>query len=433
VAIATGVVFGLAPAWRATRVNAQAAMKTADRTIAEGHSRFTAGKALVVVQITLALVLVMSAGLLLGSFRELATLDPGFRSQGVLLASLDLRNADYPDEQVGAVKREILERLRAAPGVRSASASEITPISGAGWNGGIAVDGFAPRDERDNLVFFNAVAPDFFATLRTPLLAGREFTSSDRSGSVPVAVINEALAKKFFGSRNPLGARIGLLRPGEAETHDFVEVVGIVADTKYGSLREDTRELLYLPMTQSGWNRPGLNVELRTDGAAASLIPTVEAVSAAVSPRISLEFTTLAGQVASSLSRERLLATLSGFFGGLALLLAAVGLYGTLSYNVARRRNEIGIRMALGAASGAVLRSVLREAGVLVVLGLLLGGVAAWASTRFVASFLYGLSPTDATVFVVSVLALVVAAAIAAALPAWRATRVDPMVALRAE
>ncbi|HET8657066.1 MAG TPA: ABC transporter permease, partial [Longimicrobiaceae bacterium] len=316
VAIVTGVVFGLAPAWRATRVDAQAAMKAADRTIAEGHSRFTAGKALVVVQITLSLVLVMSAGLLLGSFRKLATLDPGFRSQGVLLADLDLRNADYPDEQLGAVKREILERLRAAPGVRAASASEITPISGAGWNGAISVGGFEPRDQRDALVFFNAVAPDFFATLRTPLLAGREFTSGDRSGSVPVAVINEALAKKFFGSRNPLGARIGLVQPGAAETHQFVEVVGIVADTKYTSLREDPRELLYLPMSQAGWDRPSINVELRTDGAAASLIPTVEAVSAAVSPRISLEFTTLAGQVASSLSRERLLATLSGFFGG---------------------------------------------------------------------------------------------------------------------
>ncbi len=433
VATLTGVVFGLAPAARATRVDAQAAMKASDRTIAEGQSRFTLGKALVVGQITLSLLLVMGAGLLLGSFRKLATLDPGFRSDGVLLATLDLRKLDLPDEQLGPEQREILERLRAAPGVLSASAADITPISGAGWNGNISVDGFTPSGPRDDMVFFNAVAPDFFATLRTPLLAGRDFSSTDRSGSAPVAIVNESLARKFFGTKSPLGARIGLGNPVRPEEMKYVEVVGVVRDTKYGSLREESRELLYLPQAQEGAGPPELNVVLRADGPADGLIPAVKAVSAEIDPRISLRFTTLSAQLASSLSRERLLATLSGFFGALALLLAAVGLYGTISYRVARRRNEIGIRMALGAARGTVLRMVFGEIGVMVGAGLVLGVIAAVGVTRLIASFLYGLSPMDPVVLAASALALALTTIAAGAIPAWRATQVDPMTALREE
>jgi predicted permease len=432
VATLTGVLFGLAPAARATRVDAQAAMKASDRTIAEGQSRFTLGKALVVGQITLSLLLVMGAGLLLGSFRKLATLDPGFRSDGVLLASMDLRKLDLPDEQLGPERREILQRLRAAPGVRSASAADITPISGAGWNGNISVDGFTPSGPRDEMVYFNAVAPDFFSTLRTPLLAGRDFSATDRSGSAPVAIINESLARKFFGARNPLGERIGLGNPVRPEEMKYVEVVGVVGDAKYGSLREEPRELLYLPQAQESVGS-GLDVVLRADGPADGLIPTVKAVSAEMDPRISLRFTTLSEQVAASLSRERLLATLSGFFGALALLLAAIGLYGTISYRVARRRNEIGIRMALGAARGTVLRMVFGEIGAMVGAGLVLGVIAAVALTRLIASFLYGLSPMDPMVLAASALALALTTIAAGAVPAWRATQVDPMTALREE
>jgi predicted permease len=432
VATLTGVLFGLAPAARSTRIDAQAAMKASDRTIAEGHSRFTLGKALVIGQITLSLLLVMGAGLLLGSFRKLATLDPGFRSDGVLLASMDLRNLDLPDEQLGPERREILERLRTAPGVRSASAADITPISGAGWNGNISVDGFTPSGPRDDVVYFNAVAPDFFSTLRTPLLAGRDFDVTDRSGSAPVAIINESLARKFFGARNPLGQRIGLGSPKHPEEMKYVEVVGVVRDTKYGSLREESRELLYLPQAQESGGS-NLDVVLRADGPADGLIPTVKAVSAEIDPRISLRFTTLSDLVASSLSRERLLATLSGFFGALALLLAAIGLYGTISYRVARRRNEIGIRMALGAARGAVLRMVFGEIGAMVGAGLVLGAIAAMAVTRLIASFLYGFSPMDPAVLAASALTLALTTIAAGAVPAWRATQVDPMTALREE
>jgi ABC-type antimicrobial peptide transport system permease subunit len=209
-------------------------------------------------------------------------------------------------------------------------------------------------------------------------------------------------------------------------------VVGVVRDTKYGSLREEARELLYLPQAQESGGS-SLDVVLRTDGRADGLIPAVKAVSAEIDPRISLRFTTLSEQVAASLSRERLLATLSGFFGALALLLAAIGLYGTISYRVARRRNEIGIRMALGAARGTVLRMVFGEIGAMVGAGLMLGVIVATAVTRLIASFLYGFSPMDPMVLAASAIALALTTIAAGAVPAWRATKVDPMAALREE
>jgi predicted permease len=433
IAMVTAILFGLAPAWRSTRVSPQMAMKASDRSITEGPSRFTLGKALVIGQITLSLVLVRGAGLLLGSFRKLATLDPGFRSDGVLIASMDLRKLDLEEEALGAAREDILERLRSTPGVRAASAAQITPISGAGWNGNIAVDGFTPSGDRDAMVFFNAVTTDFFATLRTPLLAGRDFGDADRAGSAPVAIVNESLARKFFTGRSPLGQRIGLGDPANPEKLSFVEVIGVVRDTKYGSLREETRELLYLPMSQAGLGWSGLDVVLRADGPANGLIPAVKTVSADIDPRISLRFTALSDQLSTSLSRERLLATLSGFFGALALLLAAIGLYGTISYSVARRRNEIGIRMALGAARGNILRTVFGEMGRLMTVGLVLGGMAAVAVTRLISSFLYDVSPTDPTVLAASALTLAAVMVAAGAIPAWRAARVDPMTALREE
>jgi putative ABC transport system permease protein len=435
VAVATAVLFGLAPAWRSSRVEPQAAMKANDRTIAEGHSRFSLGKALVVGQITLSLVLLITAGLFLGSFRKLATLDPGFRSEGVLVANLDLRAAAFGEGAIEGAKEQLLERLRAAPGVRSASASEIVPISGSGWNGPIDVDGFEPQHERDNMIYFNAVTDDFFATMGTPLLAGREFAASDRAGSPPVAVINEATARKFFRDRNPLGERVALGSPGGPTPGEDseVEIVGVVRDTKYRSLREETRELMFLPIRQSGFGGPAMTFELRSDGAAEALIPTVTRITAEISPRISLSYSVLSDVIASTLSRERLMATLSAFFGALALLLAVVGLYGTMAYSVARRRSEIGIRMALGADRAKLLRMVLAEAGRLIVAGLALGSVVALLSTRLVAAFLYGLTPNDPTTLALSVLTLAAVALAAGLLPAWRAARLDPMAALREE
>jgi putative ABC transport system permease protein len=433
VATGTAVLFGLVPAWRSARVDPRVAMKANDRSIAEGHSRFGVGKALVVGQIALSLVLVVGAGLLLGTFRRLATLDPGFEPAGVLLASVDMGSAGLPEEELPRVKREILERLRATPGVESASASVFTPLSGGGWNGMVEVEGYAPAGPRDAEVFFNGVSDGFFRTLGAALLAGRDFGEGDGAGSPPVAIVNESFMRKFFHGANPVGRRVTIkgLLTGDDE---LLQVVGVVRDTKYRSMREEREPLVFRPLSQLGGpDRPWLELELRGHGTAGSLVRTVTAAVGEVNGSFSIRYRTLEAQLDASLARERLLALLSGLFGGLALLLAVVGLYGTMAYSVARRRNEIGIRIALGAGRTRVMRLVLGEAGRLVGAGLLLGGAAALAATRWVAPFLFGLTPADPATWAVSALALAAASVAACALPAWRAARLDPNAVLRAE
>jgi predicted permease len=429
VAVVTGVLFGLAPAWRATRVDPQAALKANGRGVAEGHSRFTLGKALVIGQMALSLVLVIGAALLLGTFRRLTTLDPGFRRDGVLIVGVNLRNAGYEPDRYGAVQRDLLERFRALPGVQAAAASALTPISGSAWNDYIRVDGYARRSAEDALVYFNQVTDGFFGTLGTPLLAGRDFDARDRLGGQTVAIVNETFARKFFNGTSPLGKYYRL------EQHDSlgapVQIIGVVKDAKYRDLREETLPTAYLTMSQDSTPGPYANYELRTAGDAAGLAAGVKTLMSEVNRSIALELTPLSQQVDSSLTRERLLATLSGFFGGLALLLATIGLYGTLSYSVARRRNEIGVRIALGADRERVMRLVLGEVARMVLIGVALGVVAALFSTRVMASFLFGLSASDPVTVIGSATILAVAGLAAGALPAWRAARVDPIAALR--
>jgi predicted permease len=431
IAVATGILFGLAPAWRSARIDPQAALKTGGRGVVEGHSRFTVGKALVTGQIALSLVLVMGAGLLLGSFRRLATFDPGFRREGVLLVGVNFRRAGYSPDAYGAVRSELLARFRSVPGVERASASMITPISGGGWNENIRVDGFTPASDDDALVWFNQVADGFFATLGTPLLAGRDFDVRDRPGSQPVAIVNEAMARKFYGGASPLGKHYRLV------LHDTlgppVQIVGVVKDSKYMELREEPQPTIYLAMGQGANEFPNLAYELRTRGEPRELAAAVKQAAGEVDRALPLELTPLADQVNASLTSDRLLATLSAFFGVLALLLATVGLYGTLSYTVARRRNEIGIRIALGAARGRMVKLVLGEVARMLAAGLALGIIAALMSTRLVRAFLYGLSPSDPATLLGSVAILAVVALAAGTLPAWRAARVDPIAALREE
>ena len=432
VATGTAVLFGLVPARRSARVDPRAAMKN-DRGIAEGHSRFGVGKALVVGQIALSLVLVVGAGLLLGTFRRLDALDPGFRPAGVVLASLDMAPAGYPQEELPRVKRQILEHVRATPGVESASASVFTPLSGGAWNGLVEVDGFTPADPLDAEVYFNGVSDDFFSTLGATLLTGRDFGAGDVAGSPPVAIVNESFMKKFFHGANPVGRRVTVKNPHVGED-DLLQVVGVVRDTKYRSMREGRLPLVFRPLGQlDGPERPAMEVALRGRGTEAALMRTATAAVGEVNGSISIRYKTLEAQMDASLVRERLLAMLSGLFGGLALLLAVVGLYGTMAYSVVRRRSELGIRIALGAGRTRVMRLVLGEAGRLVGAGLLLGGVAALLTTRWIAPFLFGLTPADPTTWAISALALAAVSVTACALPAWRAARLDPNAVLRAE
>ncbi|HEV7506090.1 MAG TPA: ABC transporter permease [Thermoanaerobaculia bacterium] len=431
VAMATGILFGLVPAWQATRVDPQAAMKEKGRGIAEGSSRFSPGKMLVIGQIALSLVLVAVAGLLLGSFRRLATLDPGFRREGVLLISMDLHDKTAADGPRFARRRETLDRLRTLPGVRSASASLLTPVSNQMWNEEILVDGYSPRGPRDNVIWFNAVSDGFFSTLGSRIVLGRDFDGHEGPGSSPVAILNETAARRFFGRANPLGKSFRVSAGNR--TRPPVEIIGVVADAKYQSLREENSATAYLPIDQHQQFGPAYSLELRTDGPVALLIPTLREELGRQGGGLSYTFTTLATQVDESLTRERLLATLSGFFGGLALLLAGIGLYGTVAYSVARRRHEIAIRLTLGALRARVLRMVLGEVGRMVGLGVVLGILLALATTRWVASFLFGLTASDPAVLALAAVTLAAVALVAGALPAWRAARLDPIVSLREE
>ena len=368
-------------------------MKANARGVIEG-SKFGLGKALVVAQVALSLLLVVGAGLMLTTFFKLETIDAGFERNHVLLAGIDLRSGHYSKDREGAVLQEMLGRLRSLPGVQSASASAITPVSGWRWSQHLQVEGYASKSRDDSDVYLNRVSNQFFETLGTGLLAGRDFNSYDTAQSPQVVIVNQTLARKFFPGQNPIGHRIRIEEGNKLD--DPLEIVGVVRDAKYRDLREEIPPTAYLQATQGPFLQLPVTLELRAaSGPATALIPGVKSAVAAVNRDVSLQFATLATQVDESLTRERLLATLSGFFGALALLLAMIGLYGVMSYNVARRRNEIGIRMALGAEQSRVLRLVLREVAILIAAGLTLGLAAAVATTRLLESFLYGTKSKD--------------------------------------
>jgi predicted permease len=426
VATGTGILFGLAPAWRATRVDPQTAMRGAGRGQV-GDSRQRVAKGIVIGQVALSLVLVVAAGLLVGSFRRLATLHPGFRSEGVLVVTAVWANLDLADDRQNGFPRQLLNRVRTIPGVRETSTSLITPINGTSWNEDVIVNGIPSEAP----VWFNGVSDGYLKTLDTALLAGRDFTPQDGADAAKVVLVNQTLARRFFGEASPLGKSISTSEHGGIGPP--MEIVGVVEDAKYRRLDESIEPAAYVPLEQTELWRPSIELTLRSEAAPAALIPAVTEAMREIHPSIALEFNTLDDQLASSLARPRLLAALSGFFGGLALLLAVIGLYGTISYSVARRRSEIGIRIALGSARAGILRMVAGEAGAMVVIGVGLGTLLSLAATRLVASFLYGVTASDPLTLALSALLLATVAIAAGLAPAWRAAGVDPMIALREE
>jgi predicted permease len=427
----TVAIFGLIPAWRGTRVTLQTAMKTASRGAVEGHARFTLGKALVSAQVALSLVLLVGAGLLVGSLRKLSTAENGFRADGILIVEADLRRTGIPREELEAVQDALLSTFRALPGVTSASSSDLTPVGGSTWNEVIAVQGYTPARMEDALAWFNRVSDGYFATMDTRLLIGRDFNSADGPSAPSVAIVNDVMARKFFGTGNPLGRQLRFKLGDTLSTP--MTVIGVVENAKYQSLREEPSPIVHVAMSQTP-GRPGEMVaELRTPGDPTMLVPAVKAAAARIHPGILLDFRTLSQQLGSSISRERLMARLSALFGGVALALAILGLYGVMAYSVTRRRNEIGVRLALGADRARVVRLVLGDVTRVVIVGCVVGAAAAAGSGKFVASLLYGMKPIEPLLLWFAAVVLLLVALAAGLGPALGASRVDPVSALRDE
>ena len=399
-----------------------------------GTSRFNLGKALIIGQIALSLVLLVGSGLFLGTMRNLLSIDPGFNRENVLVIRADFQQASVAKSQRVRVYREILERLRSIPGVVSASSSMLVPISGNSWNNFVRPEGFTPATPNDALVNFNRVSQDYFKTWRTPLLIGRDFDRHDDSVSRKVVIINESAARHFFGSVKAIGKTIGVDRPPDGNPGtDLFEVVGVVKDAKYLQMDEQPVMTLYLSSEQDTEPWPSISYEVRSNGPVERLIPSLRAAIAESDRGASLQFRNFDTQVNESLLRPRVVALLSTAFGVLALILAIVGLYGVTSYSVSRRRSEIGLRMALGEQRTSVSWLMLRDVLILLVVGLALGLATSLAAGRLVASLLYGIKPNDPLQLAVAVLILACATAVAAYLPARRAARLDPMAALREE
>jgi putative ABC transport system permease protein len=428
-AVLTCLLFGLAPAIRATRMEPGAVMKTGGRGMTASRERFSLRRALVVAQVALSLVLVAGALLFSRSLGNLLMVETGFRQDGILMAEVSFRRLNLPHDRYPAFKDELLDRIRAISGVESAAITHIIPLRS--WGGAsVWIDGADVRQAQDTSL--SRVGPDYFKTLEIPLLAGRDFDARDRVGTPMVAIVNEAFARKFLNGASPVGQRFWVeATPGDPET--VYEIVGLVRDTKYEDLREEFVPVAYYAAAQNSGSGPGGQILIGSRLPQAEIVASVKRVLNEINPAITVSFQGFKPMIEATILRERLMATLSGFFGGLALLLACIGLYGILSYGVASRTNEIGIRMALGARSRDVLWLILREALLLVIVGVAVGLPMIFAVTRLASALLFGLTPTDPVSLLLAALLMLAVALVAGYLPSRRATRVDPMVALRCE
>ena len=429
-AVLTCVLFGLTPALRATRVAPAEAMKAGGRGLTAGRERFGLRRALVVVQVALSLVLVVGALLFSRSLGKLLSADLGLSQEGVLIATVDYSRMGLSAEAVRDFKRGLLERVRATPGVSSAATANVIPLSGNAWSNSVWMDGADPSGKRSvNLV---RVSDGYFGTLGTPLVAGRDFDSRDTRESPRAAVVNEEFARRLAGGASPVGQSFWIEATPTAPETRF-EIVGLVRNAKYADVREDFPAVAYLAASQASRQVPIDQLLVSSGAPLPALTAHLKRTFSELAPRSVVNFQVFREQVENSLMRDRLLATLSGFFGLLALALACVGLYGIMSYGVASRTGEIGIRMALGAQGRDVRRMVMRESLALVLVGLAAGLPAALAAPRLVSTLLYGLTPSDPVSIGLAGLALCLVALLAGYLPARRASRVDPVVALRCE
>ena len=429
VAGVTALVFGVAPVVGLSGVAPNEAINEQSRSIASDR-RASVRNVLVVAQVALSLTLVVAAGLFARTFFTLATRDVGFDRDALLNVSIDVQASGVAPE----ARPELFERMRASaaavPGVANAAMSVIGPLNGSGWNTRIdepAVPGLTPRQR---MSWVNAVTPGWFDTYGVRLSAGRGFESGDRHGAPQVAVVNRAFAARFFNGANPVGRQFATREPRSGVT--VYQIVGLTEDALYNSMRAELSPTVYLPLAQSENLSAGITLAVRAaHGNPSNLVRSLVDALGRVDSHAALSFVSMSDQVGTRLTQERLVARLSMFFGGLALLLAALGLYGVTSYAVNRRRTEIGIRMALGANPSVVVFLVLRRVATLVAIGVVAGAALSLWASRFVATLLYGTQPRDPMTFIGAAVVLMAIGLLAGWIPARRAARIDPTVVLR--
>jgi len=423
--IITGLLFGLAPAWQVIRPDVAPALKQemAGRRLV---SRALLRRALVMGQISASVVLVFGAGLFARTLRNLRTVDLGFRPEQIILMTMDPSLSGYREADTALLYDRLLERIRKLPGVEAASLANMAVLSGGMFAADVGVTGYTPQDHEPNY-YLNWVSTDYFRTLGTPILQGRDFSRWDHKGAQPVAIVNQRFASHFWPGQNAIGKRF---RWGGWKAD--VEIVGVVANTKYQTIREELQFIYYLPVAQQ--HASGLTLYARTVVDSDRMISRIRDTVHALDPRLPVyNIKTLEGQINSQLSQERILASLSTFFSVAATLLAALGLYGVVAYSVKRRYHEIGIRMALGARGSDVVLLFVRESLVTVLSGIAIGIACAFTIAKYCASLLYGLHYNDGATLAVASVLLLLCALLAAFLPARKASRVSPTLALRYE
>jgi predicted permease len=433
VCVVTGIFFGLIPALRARYIAVATTLKAGRQSGKETGSGWNWGKLLVAGQVAVSLLVLFSAGLLVRSLQNIRKVDLGYNREHLLLVSTDPLAAGYSTLQITNFSNQLIDRLAAFPGVRAVSYSKNGLFSGSESDTSIKVEGYDGKNDSDQVAAFDQIGPGYFNAIGVPMLLGRDVGLQDTEASPRVAVINETMAKFYYGSASPIGKKFIIEDPGNAKAMS-TEIVGVTRDVRDHELKTPVKRRFYIPATQSLGRIPGVNFEIRTVGNPSAVADSVRKEIQGLDARVPIyNIRALNELTDNSISEEILVARLSSFFAGLALLLAAIGLYGVLSYSVSGRTREIGVRMALGAQRTTVLWMVLQEAGKLVLLGILVGVPAALAASRLSASMLFGLSSSDPLSMVLVTVLLLAIALLASFIPARRATKVDPMVALRYE
>jgi predicted permease len=428
-AILTTILFGLAPALRTGSMPPGSVLKAGGRGSTAGRDRHRLQQVLVISQVAFSLMLLAGALLFARSLSKLLTLDTGFQQEGVLVAGVDFTRAGVAPDVRENFAQDLLERIRGVPGVETAAAAMRSPVSGSTSNAAIVDE---KTGESNKAAWLDYVSPGYFEAMRIPMLDGRDFNRTDTKTSSKVVIVNQEFVKQLLGVPDAVGKQFRLWQP-PGKPRPYFRIVGVVKNSVYEDMHRPLEPIMYFPRTQREDPYPAANYLIRSNTRIAGLLNSLKQTIVGVNPQIDIQFTMLRTYLRESLMQDELMASLCGFFATLGVILAAIGLYGVITYTVAQRTNEIGIRMALGAESGMVLRMVLRQGIVLALVGVGIGLIAALALTRVMRSMLFGVTSSDPLTFLIVPLVLVLVALAACYIPARRAMRVDPMVALRYE